>query len=307
MILVEVFAIFHLLYLGSLLLCWIILSLGAWQISTRWKKPVQEETPTDEQLSWKSQSSLDKTLWIIGLCIIVLITYFTFYQALVFPVVYWDSLILYVDYGEQTFLEKGFPVMVCGQVGLALGANYPHLFPLTAASMGTLWNSWNDLHAQFISPFAGLLAILLLYPLVLRWTQNHLQALLAVLVFRSIPYATLYFIFATDYAVAILITTLFLWGAGIYLKTANQWGLAVSAIAVAIGMHLNYLMGILGFTLILLPVIQTIQKESIKSISIKTLWPRSGSGDLSHCSTSWMWVVHPKYHCNRQSGLCFLP
>jgi 4-amino-4-deoxy-L-arabinose transferase-like glycosyltransferase len=269
MIAAELLAIFHLLRFWPLMISWLAVTLVCRFL------PARKKDSCEYHLPWKIQDRWEKVLWTLGLLLVIFITFWTFYHALVFPVVYHDSLILYVDYGEQTYLEGGFPVIVCGQVGIGLGANYPHLFPLTAASMGTLFGSWADRDAQFLSPFAGLLATLLIYHLMLRISRRHIVAMMAALLFRSIPYAAIYLIYATDYAVAMLLTALFLWSLWLYLARGRTSGLEGAALAVAIAMHLNYMMGILWLPLLLAPVIRAWsqkQKASLKETFPRGVW-----------------------------------
>lgn len=266
MLAAELFAIFHLLHRWSLALSWLLVTLLCRRLPGR-REPGAERSPR-----WREQSGFEKGVWIFALFLLVFITYWTFYHALVFPVTYWDSLILYVDYGEQTYLAHGFPTRVCAQVGLGLGANYPHFFPLTGASMATLWGSWKDSDAQFISPFAVLLATFLIYHLALRLTGKPWLAMLTALLFRSVPYATIYAIYATDYAVAVFLTTLFLWGLQGYLEEKRFAGLEAAALAVAVGMHLNYLMGILWLPLLAAPWLQARPDDG--SWSLRRLYPR---------------------------------
>jgi hypothetical protein len=183
----EVFAIFHLLYRWSLVVGW-ALTLAICALVPKAAPVAREPEP-----GWRSQPLWEKTAWCLALALVLIVTGLTFYHALGFPVTYCDSLILYVDYGEQTYLAHGFPTLVCLQVGLGLGANYPHLYPLTAASMGTLWGHWQDAHAQFLSPFAGLLRVSRL----LDREANQRQppgGNAGGAAFRSVPYATFFFI-----------------------------------------------------------------------------------------------------------------
>lgn len=79
-----------------------------------------------------------KMLYGLYVLLFVLITGFVTLHAIGEPVVYWDSLILYVGYARAIFLEGGFPVKVVGQVGVGLGANYPHLYELLTAQTAAL-------------------------------------------------------------------------------------------------------------------------------------------------------------------------
>ena len=266
MLLVEIFAIFYLFYGWALLFCWLVVCGACWFL------PQKQIEKREKFPGWKQQHRLEQVAWWAGLGLVGLITFWTFYQALVFPVVYWDSLILYVDYAQQTYLQHGFPTLVCAQVGLGLGANYPHFYPLTNASMSLLWGEWQNAHAQFISPFAALLACLVLYHLVLGMTRKPLVAMLTLLVFRSFPYATFYFIYASDYSVVMLLPALCLWGAWWYLEKGRAGGLEVSALAIAFAMHVNYMMGLLGLVLLAAPVLR-VWREG-QPLKPRSLYPK---------------------------------
>ncbi|HNT36551.1 MAG TPA: hypothetical protein PKH07_16310, partial [bacterium] len=184
----------------------------------------------------------------------MLITILTFYHALLYPVTYWDSLILYTHYGEMTYREQGFPVRVCAQVGLGLGANYPHYYPLTSATLATFWGGWDDLYAQMFPPLAGLISVVLLYDLLLTLFESRRTAILVTLLFRSFAYATCYFIWATDYALVMMLATAILWLCQRILNQFRETSIAVSrremslemyvvltVALVAFAMHINYL------------------------------------------------------------------
>lgn len=66
----------------------------------------------------------------IAWVLLAAITLLSFYHSLLFPVDYWDGLILYIHFSKLIYEEGGFPIMACLQVGLGLGANYPHLYSL---------------------------------------------------------------------------------------------------------------------------------------------------------------------------------
>ncbi|MFB3787407.1 MAG: hypothetical protein ACE15F_13665 [bacterium] len=169
------------------------------------------------------------------------LTALSFYHAVLFPVNYWDALILYIHYGKMTWRQGGFPVLVCLQVGLGLGANYPHLYPLHQAVTATLFGSWSDLYGQLLPPLAGLGSVLVLYYLILRLFPNRLIAILAVLAFRSLPYVTTYFVWASDYALVMLYTVLFMLFLEGFLHRPD-WRSAQPLLAVAaIFPHINYL------------------------------------------------------------------
>jgi 4-amino-4-deoxy-L-arabinose transferase-like glycosyltransferase len=179
------------------------------------------------------------------LAVIVLISALTLYHGIFFPETYWDSLILYLGYGRMTFLQHAFPFKAEVQVGIGLGANYPHLFSNYGALASTLFGHWSDLHQRFLAPVAGIAATILLYGAIHRLWGDRLTALLAVLLFRSLPYGIAYTTFASDYAIAILFTAMTC-HLLVQLEEAPSRGrLLLSFLVPAMAMHLNYLMGIL--------------------------------------------------------------
>ncbi|HQH74536.1 MAG TPA: hypothetical protein PK360_20845, partial [bacterium] len=109
------------------------------------------------------------------------------------------------------------------------------------AVTATLSGSWSDLYGQLLPPLAGLGSVLVLYYLTLRLFSNRLTAILAVLAFRSLPYVTTYFVWASDYALVMLYTVLFM----LFLEGFIQrpsWRSAQPLLAVAaILPHINYL------------------------------------------------------------------
>lgn len=176
---------------------------------------------------------------------IVLITLATFWHALFFPETYWDSLILYLGYGRMTFLEHAFPFKAEAQVGIGLGANYPHLFSNHAAVCSTLFNHWSDLHARFAAPLAGLCATILIHQTLLILWQSHTTAAAGTLLFRAVPNGIAYSTYASDYAFSMLFIAAFLYCLALHARDRSRGTLALLTLIPAISMHLNYLMGIL--------------------------------------------------------------
>ena len=187
------------------------------------------------------ESALARGVYGAALGCLALITLLNFYHSLFYPVNYWDALIYYIHYGKLTYAAGGFPVMICLQVGLGLGANYPHLFPLHQAVTATLFHHWSDLYGQLLSPLAGVSACVILYFLSLYWHRNRLIAILTVLSFRLIPYVTSYLVWASDYALVIVYTALWMLAAAICLQKPS-WRSAQPLLCVtAIFPHINYL------------------------------------------------------------------
>lgn len=191
------------------------------------------------------QKFIQKTYYYLCLFAISVITLATFYHALFFPETYWDSMILYLGYARKIFYQHAFPVKVCAQVGIGLGANYPHLYPLTTAAIATVVGEWSTLFGQTAAPLAGLFTTILIYQMILRLSHNKIAAISMTLLFRAIPYGVAYSTYASDYAIAILFTTAFLFTALMYIET-NQFGYFVlTTLITAFSVHINYLMWLL--------------------------------------------------------------
>ena len=158
---------------------------------------------------------------------------------------YWDSLILYMGYARKMFLEQGYPVKVVGQVGIGLGANYPHLYPTLTAQTAALAGYWHDIFAQLLPPVASLVATLFVYLTAAEMTRNRVIGWAAALLFRAVPYGVSYGQYASDYALAIMYTAAFLYFSLLYLRygrPAFHWLMWLMA---AFAVNINYLMGAL--------------------------------------------------------------
>ncbi len=173
------------------------------------------------------------------------ITLLTFYHALLYPESYWDSLILYLGYARMMFYEHGIVEKVVGQVGIGLGANYPHLYSLLGAGVTIAARKWSELPQQLIAPLAGLASTILVYHTMLRLTRHVNFSAAITLLYRSVPLGIAYDQYASDYALSILFAAGFLHVALLYLETALSGYFILATTLVALGMHLNYLMGIL--------------------------------------------------------------
>lgn len=197
-------------------------------------------------------------------CLIFLITLLTFYHGLLFPETYWDALILYIGYARKIFFAHAFPFKAVAQVGIGLGSNYPHLYPLMSASIATVVGHWSDLFAQLAPPFAGLLATILVYHIALRISRNMLTAIAIALVFRIVPYGIAYFTYASDYAIAILFTAAFLYAALLYIDR-GLWGYFVLATLIpAFSVHINYLMWILWAPWLVMVIVAHIKSRRLR-------------------------------------------
>jgi hypothetical protein len=183
----------------------------------------------------------EKGIFYCAFGLIGLITGLSFYHALLYPETYWDSLIYYLHYGKMTWQQHGFPVLYCAQVGLGLGANYPHLYHLLCALFATLFGHYTDMYGQFLSPFAGLLATVLIYQTGKIIFEDRTTAILSTLLFRVIPYTNIYFTYATDYSLVMMFTAAFLYSSVQYIKTGQRFYLIQLAIITGTLPNINYL------------------------------------------------------------------
>ena len=199
----------------------LLLSCGAlWLIGNTRRKRTNPDEPPEEPPNELAAAAIPLTsgakeptpLWIVAAAwvLIAIITAWTFFHSLCYPVDYWDALIYYVHYAELTYHQGGFPVIYQLQVGLGLGANYPHLYAVLQASQALLYGAWSDAYGQALMPLAGLGATLLLYSVVLRIYGRRDVAVLTALAFRLIPYVTTYTVWCSDYALVLYGTAAFL-------------------------------------------------------------------------------------------------
>ncbi|MCX8038514.1 MAG: hypothetical protein N3D11_15950 [Candidatus Sumerlaeia bacterium] len=179
------------------------------------------------------------------LAVIAFITLLTFFHGALCPETYWDSLILYTGYAREIFYQKAFPFKAVAQVGVGLGANYPHLYALLTAATATAAGEWSNAYAQVAPPLAGLMTCFLVYHIALHLTRHRLLALALTAVFRAVPYGIAYFIYGSDYAFVMLFVAAFLYTALLYLETGLAGYFVLATLIPAFAMHLNYLMGLL--------------------------------------------------------------
>lgn len=196
----------------------------------------------DELYPWVA---FERLFWRAGFALIAIMTIGIFWNALFFPESYWDSLILYLGYARMTFLEHAFPFKAVAQVGIGLGANYPHLFSTYGAVASTMFGEWSDLHQRLAAPLAGTLAVVLVYDTALLMWGRRGVAMAAALLFRSVPLGIAYSTYASDYAIAIFFTAAFLYLAALLSRTRLPGVFLFFTFVPAAAMHVNYLMGIL--------------------------------------------------------------
>lgn len=169
-----------------------------------------------------------------------------FWHALLYPETYWDSLILYLGYARMIHQEGGFPFRAVGQVGIGLGANYPHLYSTYGAAASALFGSWTDLPQRFAAPLAGLGTAMLVAATVRAATGRWFAASCAAMLYAGAPYVLVYHAAASNYSFALLFTAALCHGAFLFLKVPRWETLLLCGVVVAGAMRINYLMGVLG-------------------------------------------------------------
>jgi 4-amino-4-deoxy-L-arabinose transferase-like glycosyltransferase len=183
---------------------------------------------------------------VLGWTLIALITLLTFIHGVAQRETYWDSLILYMGYARMMVEEGGVIRRVVGQVGIGLGANYPHLFEFFAAQTAALVGRWDDQHAQWMAPVAGLAATLLIYGTVVRASGgNRCAGVAAALCFRAYPSSLIYTQYATPYALGILAVAALLFLATVHHHHRDRASLIGMLTVSAIACHINFLMIVL--------------------------------------------------------------
>lgn len=261
-VLIELLAMFRLLYRWPIIIMFALAIIVFWRMSwlAMMRRKSDGETHQDPRAISSGQVNLARKalreslmplnrwqfgLWIALLSASGLLLLLAAFHAIFFAETYWDSLILYMGYGRMTYLQHGFPFKAVAHVGYGLGANYPHLYPLVGSTTAALWGGWHDVFAQTAPPWCAMLSTITIYYTATEVTRSRLAGAVLALLFRTPVYAIAYAMYASDYAVAILFTAVFLYLAWKYLETALRGYLVLLTFIPAFAMHINYLMGIL--------------------------------------------------------------
>ena len=199
--------------------------------------PERRTEPTPQATEPKLDRWIGYTAW----ALICVISALTFYHALGFPVDYWDALIYYVDYAQRSWEEHGFPTVVCGQVGIGLGANYPHLFHVLEVLGAHIAGEWSDIYGQLLPPVLGLITLGLLAGLLRNLFANSLVTALGVLTFRAIPYGITYQVWVSDYSLVMACTAGFFYCVERFLRERDWRWFEAAALLCAAMPNINYL------------------------------------------------------------------
>ncbi|MCX7717300.1 MAG: glycosyltransferase family 39 protein [Candidatus Sumerlaeaceae bacterium] len=278
----SMIAMVHLLSRPVVLGTWIVMLAAAFVARARWgERPIPDTNADESHILHAARREIarmgenrticepvgpvERLLYFAMIAMIGVISALVFIHGVAYPETYWDSLILYMGYARKTFLEGGFPLKVVGQVGIGLGANYPHLYPSLSAQNAALAGFWSDSFAQLLPPLAGLASVVLCYYLALDLTRDRLAAAASALAMRTVPYGLAYNQFASDYAVAILLTAAFLYLASRYVRDGLPAYRNLMFLTAALAANVNYLM------LVLWPV------AALVVFAAHTAWPRPES------------------------------
>ena len=118
-------------------------------------------------------SRADVVFCCLAATLVAVISTLVFVHAVGQTETYWDSLILYMGYARKMFLQHGYPVKIVGQVGIGLGANYPHLYPTLTAQTAAIAGYWSDSFAQMLPPIASLISTLFVYLIGVELTRSR--------------------------------------------------------------------------------------------------------------------------------------
>jgi hypothetical protein len=276
----SMLAMVHLLSRPIVIMAWLVL-LGAAFVSRAFlgERPIPQAGPgesfilratrremarlAEDRTMCDPVGRIEHALYWAMLALIATISALVFVHAVAFPETYWDSLILYMGYARKTFLEGGFPLKIVGQVGIGLGANYPHLYAALSAQNAVLAGFWSDSFAQLLPPLMALASVVLCYCLALDITRDRLAAAASALAMRSVPYGLAYSQFASDYAVAILFTAAFLYLGARYVRDGLPAYRHLMLLVAAFAANVNYLM------LVLWPV------AAMLIVAAHAGWPRA--------------------------------
>jgi 4-amino-4-deoxy-L-arabinose transferase-like glycosyltransferase len=229
----------------------LVLALVAIIIATRRLQPT--EVRASDMLNQELTTDLfpaDSTLNIFGglfLAVTALIFFFITWHALFYPVTYWDAMILYVGYARMIYLEGAIPEYIVGQVGIGLGANYPHLFAFYHVSLtNMLAGEWTSIFAQSVSPACGMAISALIFGVARRLGATFWAASATCLLGVSFHYIIAYYQYASNYPTAMAFTVAYLWGGLVYMRDKRAWGgLVLAILMAALAVHVNYLMWLL--------------------------------------------------------------
>ncbi len=232
----------------------------------------QRPVPEDEleQYPVPELSLLDRWLAVTAWTLTGILTVLSFYHALAFPVDYWDALIYYVDYAQRTWEQGGFPTIVCGQVGIGLGANYPHLFHVLQVLGAHIAGDWSDVYGQLLPPALGVATIGVLAGFLRNLFRNKLVVALGVLAFRALPYGFTYQVWVSDYSLVIAFTAGFFYCIERFVQRRDWRWFEAAALLCGVMPTINYLGWIYFAVLAAAPLLQ-IRSHTPRIILRKTV------------------------------------
>ncbi len=222
--------------------------------------------PTGHSANFYHEPKLVRGIGILFLVLTGIFILLTSWHAWFYPETYWDSLILYLGYARMIFLEHKFPIKITAQVGIGLGANYPHLFANYGAMASTMFGGWSDFYQRFIPPIIQLCTAILIYQFMFVTFGRRLVASGACLLLVSIPYGIYYFTAASNYCLAIAITMAFLYTAVLLARTRLPGVFVLFTFWPALAMHVNYLMGILWVPWFFLTLLSFVNFRPLKAV-----------------------------------------
>lgn len=198
--------------------------------------------------------------------ILSIFVFFSYYHALMYPVLEWDALIYHAEVARLIYEHKGMPLIAGPSISLEISSNYPPLFPAIGAFFYIIIDNFDDFYLRLISPIAGLLTILTTYKLG-SLIANKRYGLFSSLVLVMFPLFVGYSVYPTYYSLLTLFITLSLLFIIQMLFTGNKQYLILSSIFVGFSLSSSYLaLYYLTFFILCIACIVYIKRLSLRYV-----------------------------------------
>lgn len=172
--------------------------------------------------------------------ILGIFVFFSYYHALLYPVLEWDALIYHAEVARLIYENMGMPLIAGPSVGIEMSANFPQLFPAVGAFFYILIDNFDDFYLRLISPTAGLLTLVSTYKLG-SLIRNKKYGLFSSLVLVMFPLFVGYAVYSTSYSLLTLFITLSILFMVQVLVTGNKQYLIPSSIFVGFSLLTSYM------------------------------------------------------------------
>lgn len=137
--------------------------------------------------------------WFPACLAIGLISFFTFYHALLTIIVHWDAIVYHAAMAIIMYNDHGIPVIAGPSIGLEMSANFPPLFSALGAFFYVQIGTVEDFFLRAIPPVLGVLTVLATYKIG-EILGGKKFGLLAALFLAVTPIFFRYSMYATSYS-----------------------------------------------------------------------------------------------------------